>query len=51
MALDPATQFIIIPNMIGNGLSSSPSNTPEPITARGSPTSPPATTSARSIVW
>ena len=30
MALDPATQFIIIPNMIGNGLSSSPSNTPEP---------------------
>lgn len=30
MALDPDTQFIIIPNMIGNGLSSSPSNTPEP---------------------
>jgi homoserine O-acetyltransferase/O-succinyltransferase len=30
MALDPASQFIIIPNMIGNGLSSSPSNTPEP---------------------
>jgi homoserine O-acetyltransferase len=30
MALDPATQFIIIPNMLGNGLSSSPSNTPEP---------------------
>ena len=29
-ALDPATQFIIIPNMLGNGLSSSPSNTPEP---------------------
>ena len=30
MALDPASQFIIIPNMFGNGLSSSPSNTPEP---------------------
>ena len=30
MALDPATQFIIIPNQLGNGLSSSPSNTPEP---------------------
>jgi homoserine O-acetyltransferase len=30
MALDPQTYFIIIPNMLGNGLSSSPSNTPEP---------------------
>ena len=30
MALDPATCFIIIPNMLGNGLSSSASNTPEP---------------------
>ncbi len=30
MALDPARYFIIIPNMLGNGLSSSPSNTPEP---------------------
>jgi homoserine O-acetyltransferase len=30
MALDPARYFIIIPNMFGNGLSSSPSNTPEP---------------------
>lgn len=30
MALDPAKYFIVIPNMIGNGLSSSPSNTPEP---------------------
>jgi len=29
-ALDPASLFIIIPNMLGNGLSSSPSNTPEP---------------------
>jgi homoserine O-acetyltransferase len=30
MALDPAEYFIIVPNMLGNGLSSSPSNTPEP---------------------
>jgi homoserine O-acetyltransferase len=30
MALDPAEYFIIIPNMLGNGLSSSPSNTPPP---------------------
>jgi len=30
MALDPARYFIIIPNMLGNGLSSSPSNMPEP---------------------
>lgn len=30
MALDPAKYFIIIPNMFGNGLSASPSNTPEP---------------------
>jgi homoserine O-acetyltransferase len=30
MALDPNKYFIIIPNMLGNGLSSSPSNTPEP---------------------
>ncbi len=29
-ALDPARYFIIIPNMLGNGLSSSPSNTPPP---------------------
>ncbi|SIR50332.1 MULTISPECIES: alpha/beta fold hydrolase [Acidiphilium] len=32
-ALDPAHLFIIIPNMLGNGLSSSPSNTPEPYNA------------------
>lgn len=32
-ALDPAKYFIIIPNMLGNGLSSSPSNTPEPLNA------------------
>jgi homoserine O-acetyltransferase len=30
MALDPKKHFIVIPNMLGNGLSSSPSNTPEP---------------------
>jgi len=30
MALDPRKYFIIIPNMLGNGLSSSPSNTPAP---------------------
>ena len=30
MALDPEKYFIIVPNMLGNGLSSSPSNTPAP---------------------
>jgi homoserine O-acetyltransferase len=30
MALDPNQYFIIVPNMLGNGLSSSPSNTPPP---------------------
>lgn len=30
MALDPDRYFIIVPNMLGNGLSSSPSNTPAP---------------------
>jgi homoserine O-acetyltransferase/O-succinyltransferase len=30
MALDPGKYFIIVPNMFGNGLSSSPSNTPAP---------------------
>jgi homoserine O-acetyltransferase len=29
-ALDPKKYFIIVPNMFGNGLSSSPSNTPPP---------------------
>ncbi|MBO6858708.1 MULTISPECIES: alpha/beta fold hydrolase [Stappiaceae] len=33
MALDPDEYFIVIPNMFGNGLSSSPSNTPEPYNA------------------
>lgn len=32
-ALDPSKYFIIIPNMFGNGLSSSPSNT-APLTIR-----------------
>ncbi len=30
MALDPDKYFIVIPNLLGNGLSSSPSNTPAP---------------------
>ncbi|RAR43811.1 alpha/beta fold hydrolase [Paenibacillus sp. MDMC362] len=30
MALDPRDYFIIVPNLLGNGLSSSPSNTPPP---------------------
>jgi homoserine O-acetyltransferase len=30
MALDPERCSIIVPNMLGNGLSSSPSNTPPP---------------------
>jgi len=29
-ALDPARYFIVVPNIFGNGLSSSPSNTPPP---------------------
>ena len=33
MGLDPNKYFIIIPNMLGNGLSSSPSNMPEPYNA------------------
>ncbi|QJC50822.1 alpha/beta fold hydrolase [Paenibacillus albicereus] len=30
MALDPQKYYIIVPNLLGNGLSSSPSNTPAP---------------------
>ena len=30
MALDPEHYFIVVPNLFGNGLSSSPSNTPQP---------------------
>ena len=33
MALDPTRYFIIIPNMLGNGLSTSPSNHPAPYNA------------------
>ena len=33
MALDPATYYIVMPNMFGNGLSSSPTNTAEPYNA------------------
>lgn len=32
-ALDPTKYFIVVPNMPGNGLSSSPSNIPEPLDA------------------
>jgi homoserine O-acetyltransferase len=38
MALDPEHYFIIVPNMLGNGLSSSPSNTPEPYNLSRFPT-------------
>jgi len=31
LALDPATWFVIFPNMLGNGVSSSPHNSPAPI--------------------
>jgi homoserine O-acetyltransferase len=30
MALDPRKYFIVVPNMIGNGVSTSPSNNPQP---------------------
>src|SRR4051812_39450838 len=33
LALDPRKYFIIVPNMLGNGLSTSPSNTPAPYNA------------------
>ena len=36
MALDPEKYFIIIPNMFGNGLSTSASNTPAPFKDRKS---------------
>jgi homoserine O-acetyltransferase len=51
MALDPARYFIIVPNMLGNGLSSSPSNTPPPTTGPGSRGSPSRTTSLCSTGW
>ena len=37
MALDPEKYFIVIPNLLGNGLSSSPSNTPPPYDRAGFP--------------
>jgi homoserine O-acetyltransferase len=30
-AVDPSKYFVVVPNMLGNGLSSSPSNTPPPL--------------------
>lgn len=33
LALDPAKYFIVVPNLFGNGVSSSPSNTPIPLNA------------------
>jgi homoserine O-acetyltransferase len=36
-ALDPAKYFVIVPNTLGNGLSSSPSNTPPPFDGPGFP--------------
>ncbi len=38
MALDPNEYFVIVPNTLGNGLSSSPSNTPPPYERPGFPT-------------
>jgi len=37
-ALDPGKYFIIIPNQLGNGLSSAPSNTPGPLNGGAFPT-------------
>ncbi len=50
LALDPKHYFIIVPNMLGNGLSSSPSNTPARTTNRASRWQRSATTSCCSIV-
>jgi homoserine O-acetyltransferase len=36
-ALDPREHFIIVPNLLGNGLSSSPSNTPAPFSGKDFP--------------
>eukprot|EP00850_Spirogloea_muscicola_P015179 SM000114S24142 [mRNA] locus=s114:180400:186654:+ [translate_table: standard] len=41
-ALDPARWFIIVPNMLGNGLSSSPSNMPPPDDGPNFPPSAPS---------
>lgn len=37
MALDPERWFVIFPNMIGNGVSSSPHNSPPPVSMAGFP--------------
>jgi homoserine O-acetyltransferase len=37
LALDPAKYFIVAPNMFGNGVSSSPSNSPAPFDKAGYP--------------
>ena len=37
MALDPGKYFIVAPNMFGNGVSSSPSNSPPPFNKAGYP--------------
>ena len=38
MALDPRKYCIVVPNLFGNGVSSSPSNTPAPFAANTFPT-------------
>ena len=38
MALDPRKYCIVVPNLFGNGVSSSPSNTPAPFAANAFPT-------------
>ena len=63
-AIDPAKYFVIVPNMFGNGLSSSPSNTPPPIDRaafpradalrqrrRPSTASSPSTSASRASGW
>lgn len=37
LALDPEHYFVVVPNMLGNGVSSSPSNTPDPYGRGGFP--------------
>jgi homoserine O-acetyltransferase/O-succinyltransferase len=44
MALDPSRYCIIVPNMLGNGVSSSPSNSRRPTIAQVSQRSPCSTT-------
>jgi homoserine O-acetyltransferase len=49
-ALDPERYFIVVTDMLGNGLSSSPSNTPPPFDRAHFRKSPSTTTWWRSIV-